>query len=299
LDKFCLRHKLNFLQVSIGEAWGVPCEQITFIINAVTKSMTVLTFLPRHDLRNRIGKALSSTGFAVEEAASANDCVGLAEAKEFEGIIFDSDSLIFVDVLALVAFLRQQHSKAALFVVVRYLDLHQRLSLFEAGVDDCVPEPFFASELAVRLALSIRLRQKAFDLAASGAIVLRAGDLEVDLVRRRATRLGKAICLGQKEFLLLEYLVRNVNRPVTRAMIMEHVWDSAFEGSSNVVDVHISTLRSKLDRDFSQKLIQTNRGIGYTLICKPGFTQLQPAVDACSSSLGSAKDVVSSRRKTL
>jgi DNA-binding response OmpR family regulator len=199
LDKFCLRPKLNFIKVMIGGAWGVPCQQIKFIINAVTKSMTVLTFLPRHDLRNRIGKALSSTEFAVEEAASANDCVGLAQAKEFEGIIFDSHSLIFGDVLALVTFLRQQHSKAALFVVVRYLDLHQRLSLFGSGVDDCVPEPFFASELAVRLALSIRLRQKASDLAASGVIVLRAGDLELNLVRRRATRLGKAICLGKKK----------------------------------------------------------------------------------------------------
>ena len=81
---------------------------------------------------------------------------------------------------------------------------------------------------------------------------------------RRAARLGKAIDLRPKEFLLLEYLVRNVNRPVTRTMILEHVWNSSFEGLTNVVDVYISALRSKVDRDFPQKLIQTNRGIGYT-----------------------------------
>jgi DNA-binding response OmpR family regulator len=77
--------------------------------------------------------------------------------------------------------------------------------------------------------------------------------------------LGKAIDLRPKEFLLLEYLVRNANRPVTRTMILEHVWNSSFEGLTNVVDVYISALRSKVDRDFPQKLILTNRGIGYTL----------------------------------
>jgi two-component system, OmpR family, response regulator len=101
--------------------------------------------------------------------------------------------------------------------------------------------------------------------------VLRSGDLELDLVRRRVARLGKAIELRPKEFLLLEYLVRNVNRPVTRTMILEHVWNSSFEGLTNVVDVYISALRSKVDRDFPQKLIQTNRGIGYTFTCVSGL----------------------------
>jgi len=177
----------------------------------------------------------------------------------------DSDSLIFGDIVLLMKLLRQENPDASLFVFARYLDLEQRLQLFEAGVDDCVREPFFASELAVRLGLSIRLRQAAADLAAANSVsVLRAGDLELDLVRRRAARLGKSIDLRPKEFLLLEYLVRNVNRPVTRTMILEHVWNSSFEGLTNVVDVYISALRSKVDRGFPQKLIQTNRGIGYT-----------------------------------
>jgi len=112
----------------------------------------------------------------------------------------------------------------------------------------------------VRLGLSIRLRQVASDLAGSDtASVLRSGDLELDLIRRRAARLGKVIDLRPKEFLLLEYLVRNANRPVTRTMILEHVWNSSFEGLTNIVDVYISALRSKVDRDFPQKLIQTKR----------------------------------------
>jgi two-component system OmpR family response regulator len=112
----------------------------------------------------------------------------------------------------------------------------------------------------------MRLRRAAANLASSHASnVLRSGDLELDLIRRRAMRLGKDMDLRPKEFLLLEYLVRNVNRTVTRTMILEHVWNSSFEGLTNVVDVYISSLRTKVDRDYPQKLIQTNRGIGYTL----------------------------------
>jgi two-component system, OmpR family, response regulator len=142
--------------------------------------------------------------------------------------------------------------------------------LFEAGADDCVCGSFFASELVVRLSLSIRLRHAASDLASSNTVnVLHSGDLELDLVRRRAARSGKAIDLRPREFLLLEYLMRNVNRTVTRTMILEQVWNSTFEGLTNVVDVYIHALRSKVDRGFEPKSIQTNRGIGYTFTCLP------------------------------
>jgi two-component system, OmpR family, response regulator len=230
--------------------------------------MKVLTFLPRSDLKRRVEKALSSAQFVVETVVSAKECLQFARFAQYEGVLVDSDSLIFEDIVLLVKLLRQENSDTALFVFARYLDLEQRLRLFEAGVDDCVREPFFASELTVRLGLSIRLRQAAGDAVTSHTVnVLRSGDLELDLVRRRAVRLGKAIDLRPKEFLLLEYLVRNANRPVTRTMILEHVWNSSFEGLTNVVDVYISALRGKVDRDFPQKLIQTNRGIGYTFTC--------------------------------
>jgi two-component system, OmpR family, response regulator len=229
--------------------------------------MTVLTFIARFDLYRRVEKALGSAQFLVDDVPSAKQCLQAAHLARYEGILIDSDSSIFADVLALVKLLRHENPDTSIFVLSRYLDLEQRLCLFEAGVDDCVGEPFFASEMAVRLGLSIRLRQGASNLGASSTTnVLRAGDLELDLVRRRATRLGKAIGLRPKEFLLLEYLVRNVNRPVTRTMILEHVWKSSFSGQTNVVDVYISALRSKLDRHFSQKLIETNRGIGYTFV---------------------------------
>jgi two-component system, OmpR family, response regulator len=251
-----------------SNAWRASQLTGFFACSILEPLMKVLTFLPRFDLQRRVAKALSTAQFVVQTAVSAKECLQFAHFAQYEGVLVDSDSLIFADAVALVRLLRQENSGASLFILARYLDLEQRLRLFEAGIDDCVHEPFFASELAVRLGLSIRLRQAASDLLALNTVnVLRSGDLELDLVRRRAARLGKAIELRPKEFLLLEYLVRNVNRPVTRTMILEHVWNSSFEGLTNVVDVYISALRSKLDRDFPQKLIQTNRGIGYTFTC--------------------------------
>jgi two-component system, OmpR family, response regulator len=230
--------------------------------------MRVLTFLPRVDLQRRVEKALTSAQFVVDTVGSVQECPSSARFAKYDGMLLDSDALLFAETLILVKQLRQENVDASLFVVARYLDLEQRLSLFEAGADDCVREPFFASELAVRLALSIRLRRAASHVSTSRTVnKLRSGDLELDLIRRRAARLGKDIDLRPKEFLLLEYMVRNANRPVTRTMILEHVWNSSFEGLTNVVDVYISALRSKVDRDFPQKLIQTNRGIGYTFTC--------------------------------
>jgi len=234
--------------------------------------MKVLTFVARIDLHRRVERALSSAHFVVDDVASAKDCLRVAQLSQHEGVLIDSESLIFVEALALVKLLRSENSGSSIFILSRYLDLEQRLCLYEAGVDNCVCDPFVASEMVVRLGISIRLRQAASELGGSStANVLRSGGLELDLVRRRAARLGKAINLRPKEFLLLEYLVRNANRPVTRTMILEHVWKSSFEGLSNVVDAYICALRIKVDRDFPQKLIKTNRGIGYTFTCIDGF----------------------------
>jgi two-component system, OmpR family, response regulator len=243
--------------------------------------MKVLTFLPRFDLQCRVTQALCSVQSIVDTAVSAKECLQFAQFAQYDAALVDCDSLIFADALALIRLLRQENSDTSLFVFTRYLDLEQRLCLFEAGMDDCVQNPFYASELAARLALSVRLRKAASDPAASRAVsMLRCGDVELDLVNRRAARLGRVVDLRPKEFQLLEYLVRNVNRPVTRTMIFEHVWNSSFEGLTNVVDVYISALRSKVDRGFPHKLIRTNRGIGYT------FTCVDPSAQPATSGIG-------------
>jgi DNA-binding response OmpR family regulator len=240
--------------------------------------MKVLTLLPKGDLQMRIAEVLFPAQFVVETAASAMECVQLTRFARYDGVLVDSDSLGFGDVLNLVGQLRQESPGASLFVFARDLDLRQRLRLFEAGMDDHLSGPFFAPELAVRFRLSMQLRQAASSLAASNAMnVLRCGDLELDLMQRRVARSGRVIDLRPKEFVLLEYLVRNADRPLSRTMIVEHVWNSSFEGLTNVVDVYINALRNKVDRDFPQKLIQTSRGIGYTLRSVNGCSKIPRA----------------------
>jgi two-component system OmpR family response regulator len=230
--------------------------------------MKVLTFFTRRDLERRIERALSSTQYVVEKAVSEHECLSLTRFIRYEGILVDSDSYNPGSLVLLVKLLRNENSSVALYVLGRYFDLEQRLHLFSAGVDDCISDPFYASELSIRLGLAIRLRQAgATNAVTKKGTVLRAGDLELDLIRRRVMRFGKVIDLRTREFCLLEYLMRNANRAVTRPMILEHVWKTSCASVTNVVDVHISSLRGKLGRQDSHKIIQTNRGSGYTLTC--------------------------------
>ena len=185
----------------------------------------------------------------------------MAQSTPFAGIFIDSGSLGFSSVLSLIKALRLIRPHSAIVVFELYLTLEERLELFECGADDCRIDSCSVSEVLVRLKLLIQLRS-----AARGSLtLLKVDDLVLDLSTRQARRGGKVIDLRPKEFLLLEYLVRNVNRPLTRAMIIEQVWSSSFDGLTNVVDVYISSLRSKVDRGFTLKLIKTTRGVGYSL----------------------------------
>jgi len=134
-----------------------------------------------------------------------------------------------------------------------------RIRLLEAGADDCLPDPVSLEELVARARVLIR--------RPAGAVrALKVRDLELDHGKKQVRRGGKRIELKPKEFAILEYLMRNAGRPVTRSMIVEHVWSGRFEGLTNVVDVHINHLRAKIDRGFRVKLIRTVYGTGYELI---------------------------------
>jgi two-component system, OmpR family, response regulator len=227
--------------------------------------MKVLSYLSPRPLQTRVLEALIKRQFVVDTALSPDECLLFAGKTAYEALVIAIDAENYSDALILSKVLRHEQPNAAFFVLEQHLDLDQRLCLFDCGVDDCVHEPIFPSELVVRLQLYIGLRQAATNSSGTNSVnILRAGGLEMDLIRRKVTRMGKLLDLRPREFLLLEYLVRNANRSLTRTMILENVWHSSFEGLTNVVDVYISTLRDKVDREFSQKLIQTNRGIGYT-----------------------------------
>ena len=133
-----------------------------------------------------------------------------------------------------------------------------RVAGLDSGADDYMAKPFALAELSARLRALLRR-------GSPKETRLRVADLEMDTTRRSVNRAGKAIDLKPKEYSLLEFLMRNSDRPVTRSLIIEHVWDIHFDSVSNVVEVHINSLRNKVDRGFTPSLIQTVRGVGYML----------------------------------
>ena len=140
--------------------------------------------------------------------------------------------------------------------------VEERVAGLDSGASDYLVKPFAFAELSARIRALLRR-------GAQESTTLRLADLEMNTAARTVTRAGRKIDLKLKEFSLLEFLLRNARRTVTRTMIIEHVWDIHFDSVSNVVDVHINTLRNKIDREFPTQLIHTVRGVGYTLTDEP------------------------------
>jgi DNA-binding response OmpR family regulator len=154
--------------------------------------------------------------------------------------------------------------KAALPILILTArdSLEERVAGLDSGADDYMVKPFALAELSARLRAVLRRGTPREN-------TLRVADLEVDTVRRTVRRAGRAVELKPKEYALLEYLVRNSDRPLTKSLIIEHVWNIHFDSVSNVVEVHINALRNKIDRGFDRPLIHTLRGVGYILTDRP------------------------------
>jgi DNA-binding response OmpR family regulator len=140
--------------------------------------------------------------------------------------------------------------------------IEERVAGLDAGADDYMVKPFALAELSARLRALLRR-------GLPHETKLRLSDLEMDTIRRSVTRAGRPIDLTPKEYALLEFLLRHSDRPVTRSLIVEHVWDIHFDSVSNVVEVHVNALRNKIDRGFASPLIHTVRGVGYILTDRP------------------------------
>jgi two-component system OmpR family response regulator len=211
------------------------------------------------EIASYIMKGLKEAGYAVDHASDGEDGLHLALTTHYDAAIIDL-MLPGIDGLALIERIRYQKIDTPVLILSAKRSVDERVRGLQIGGDDYLTKPFHFSELLARVQALIRRSS-----GSAEASRLTFGDLSLDLLKREVRRGGERIELQPREFALLEYLMRNAERVVSKTMILEHIWDFHFDPQTNVVDVLISRLRSKVDRDFPQKLIHTIRGIGYVL----------------------------------
>jgi len=207
-----------------------------------------------------VTEALRSIGHSAHWAATGTDGYHQASGGKFDLIIVDR-MLPGLDGLTIVRNLRRAHIEAPVLFLTTMDDLDARIEGLECGGDDYLAKPFATSELIARSNALIRRARKSVALQT----MLRVGDLELDLLARTVKRQGTAIELQPQEFKLLEYLMQNSGRAVTRTMLLENVWGLDFDAGTTIVESHVSRLRGKVDREFAPEMIHTVRGVGYIL----------------------------------
>jgi DNA-binding response OmpR family regulator len=207
-----------------------------------------------------LSRALIEAGYQVDVASDGKTGEALALEGIHDAFIIDL-GLPDLDGLDLIARCRAQGSSAPVLILSARRSVDDRVRGLEQGGDDYLTKPFALAELLARLRNLLRRATPAQRDAAR----LQAADLQLDLVRREARRGDQLLQLTPQEFSLLEYLCRNAGRVVTRSMILDHVWQMRIDPATNVVDVHIYRLRSKVDHDAAHPLIHTIRGVGYVL----------------------------------
>lgn len=221
--------------------------------------MRVLLIEDDKELSDYVAKGLSEQGHNVETAYDGKDGLFLATTESFDVLVIDR-MLPKLDGLTIVKTLRGANDKVPVLILSALGEVDDRVIGLKAGGDDYLVKPFAFSELLARLdALKRRYEAE----AEQPMTKLTIADLEMDLLSRKVTRSGQKIDLQSREFKLLEYLVRHQGQVVTRTMLLENVWNYHFDPQTNVIDVHISRLRSKIDKEFDTPLIHTVRGAGY------------------------------------
>jgi len=209
-------------------------------------------------LANFVKQALESEKYAVDLARNGEDAQSLVGEANFDLVILDL-GLPKIDGWEVLIHIRNQKPSLPVLILTGRAEVEDRVKGLDLGADDYLAKPFSLSELSARVRALLRRSPNRLN------IVLRVEDLELDRAERVVKRAGRRIDLTPHEFALLEYLMRNAGRPVTRAMIIEHAWNFSIDTLTNVVEVYINYLRKKVDQDFERKLIHTIRSVGYQL----------------------------------
>lgn len=205
-----------------------------------------------------IVKGLTAERFAVDIAGAGDAGVEMAQAYNYDLIILDL-MLPGLDGAEALRRIRLRDSHVPVLALTARDALEDKVRIFEIGADDYLTKPFAFAELVARVKALLRRG------AVSRANVLRVADLELDRLSQQVRRAGRRIELTVKEYALLEYLMNNAGRVLSRTMIIEHVWDQSFDGATNIVDVYVRHLRNKIDEAHDRKLIRTVRGAGYVI----------------------------------
>ena len=206
-----------------------------------------------------VTRGLREAGHVTAVAGNGADGLSMASDEDYDVLIVDR-MLPSMDGLSIVQSLRQQDNQVPVLILSALGDLEDRVSGLRAGGDDYLPKPFAFEELLARVeALGRRPNQ------GSVTTQLTVANLKMDVLARKVQRADHRIILQPREFRLLEYLMRHSGQVVTRTMLLENVWDYHFDPQTNVIDVHVSRLRAKIDRDFDEPLLHTVRGAGYML----------------------------------
>jgi len=220
--------------------------------------MRMLLVEDERKVSDLVARALRAERYAVDVAEDGRTGWELAAAHEYDLIILDL-MLPLLSGTELLIRIRRKKRQVPILVLTARDATEQKVKQFEAGADDYLTKPFALAELIIRIKALLR-RGPVARLSA-----LRVADLEVDQLTQQVRRAGRRIDLTPKEYALLEYLAANPGRVISRTMIIEHLWDQSFQGLTNIVDVYVRHLRSKVDDPFPTKLIRTIRGVGYGL----------------------------------
>jgi two-component system OmpR family response regulator len=221
--------------------------------------LRILVVEDDHKIASFVVKGLKQAGFVVDHAENGDDGLHLALTKSYDAAVLDI-MLPRLDGLSVVEQLRRQKIFTPVIILSAKRSVDDRIRGLQAGGDDYLVKPFSFAELLARVQALLRRSSHAAEPTR-----LTLGDLSLDLLTREVVRSDKKIDLQAREFALLEYLMRNSGRVLSKTMILEHVWGYDFDPQTNVVDVLVSRLRAKVDRDFENKLIQTHRGVGYAI----------------------------------